>query len=101
MAAIGAAATATYKAVAVQAEMMAQAIHMDNARMLQEAKRQRLDGQQQRQETINAALSYPLAVFALAVVIIAGLFAYLMVRRHPVSCGTFRGQNRHRAHGQW
>lgn len=83
--AISAAATGTHQAAAVQAEMTAQAIHMDNAQMLQEAERQRLAAQQQRQETLNAALPYLLAAFGLAAIIIAGLFAYLMVRsRNPV-----------------
>ncbi|HUM68190.1 MAG TPA: hypothetical protein PLK31_05020, partial [Chloroflexota bacterium] len=83
--AIIAAATGTQQAAAAQAEMTAQAIHMGNAQMLQEAERQRLAAQQQRQETINAALPYLLAAFALAVIILTGLFAYLMVRsRNPV-----------------
>ncbi|MCL4266092.1 MAG: hypothetical protein KJ069_22980 [Anaerolineae bacterium] len=83
--AIANAATVTHQAAAVQAEMTAQAIHMGNAQMLQEAERQRLAAQQQRQETINAALPYLLAAVALAVVILVGLFAFLMVRsRNPV-----------------
>lgn len=83
--AIGAAATGTQQAAAVQAEMTAQAIHMANAQMLQDAERQRLAAQQQRQELFNAALPFLMAVFGLVVLILAGLFAYLMVRsRNPI-----------------
>lgn len=83
--AVSIAATGTHQAAAVHAEMTAQAIHMGNAQMLQEAERQRLAAQQQRQETINAALPFLLAAIALAVVILVGLFAYLMVRsRNPI-----------------
>lgn len=51
--AVSIAATGTHQAAAVHAEMTAQAIHMGNAQMLQEAERQRLAAQQQRQETLN------------------------------------------------
>ena len=83
--AIEAEATGTHQAAGVTAEMTAQAIHMTNAVMLQEAERQRLSSQQERQKVINSALPFLFALLGLAVLILVGLFAYLMVRsRNPV-----------------
>lgn len=83
--AIQAAATGTHQAASAHAEMTAQAVHMANAQMLQDAERQRLAAQQQRQEVFNTALPFLLGLFGVAVVILTGLFAYLMIRsRNPV-----------------
>jgi hypothetical protein len=83
--AIEAAATGTHQAASANAEMTAEALHIANARMLQEAERQRLAAQQQRQELLNAALPFLLILFALALLILAALFAYLMIRsRNPI-----------------
>jgi hypothetical protein len=83
--AMAAAATGTQQAAFGQAEMTAQAIHMANAQMLQDAERQRLAAQQQRQELLNATIPYVMVVLALAVLVLTGLFAYLMIRsRNPI-----------------
>lgn len=80
-----AAATGTWQAVGANTEMTAQAIHLDNAQMLQEAERQRLAAQQRRQELFNNTIPFLMAAFGVAALIIAALFAYLMIRsRHPI-----------------
>jgi hypothetical protein len=83
--AIQAAATGTHQAASASAEMTAQAVHMANARMLQEAERRRLAAQQQRRELINSALPFLLVISGLSALILVGLFAYLMIRsRNPI-----------------
>lgn len=83
--AIQVAATGTHQAAGANAEMTAQAVHMANAQMLQEAERQRLAAQQQRQELINSSLPFLFGGVGVALVILTGLFAYLMIRsRNPI-----------------